>query len=96
MKLDLTNIDDSPTDYFIVCEGDSITQVKSISNRITKRVREELGISPNHVEGMTASKWILVDYFSTIVHVFYPETRSHYDIEELWSDANIVTYEDIL
>ena len=87
LKLDLTKIEDSPTDYFIICEGDSTTQVKSIANNIHHRMKSELGIKANHIEGMLDSKWVLVDYFDIVVHIFYPETRSYYDLESLWSDA---------
>ncbi len=95
VKIDLRHLDDAPTDYFIICEGDSSTQIKAISDNIGRRLKEELGISPNHYEGVDGSKWVLVDYFQTVVHVFYPETRAFYDIEELWSDATITEYENI-
>jgi len=52
-------------------------------------------LSANHTEGISDSKWILVDYFDVIVHVFYPETRLFYDLENLWSDADISTYDDV-
>ncbi len=87
LKLDLTKIEDAPTDYFIICEGESTTQVKSIANNIYRRMKSELGMKANHLEGMHDSKWVLVDYFDIVVHVFYPETRSYYDLESLWSDA---------
>jgi len=93
--LDLREIDEAPTDYFIICEGESTTQIKAISDNIHRRVKEELKIRPNHREGVTESKWILVDYFNTIVHVFYPETRQFYDLEDLWRDATFTTYEDL-
>ena len=95
VSIDLRRVDDAPTDYFIVCEGDSSTQVKAIADNIQRRLKTEMGISPNHTEGMEGAKWILVDYFQTLIHVFYPETRAFYDIEELWSDAEITSYENI-
>ncbi len=95
VKLDLRHIDDTPTDFFIVCEGDSTTQVKAISNNISKRLRNEFGVRANHVEGFSNAKWILLDYFQTIIHVFYPETREYYDIEDLWSDANVTEYQNL-
>ena len=93
--LDLRKIDEAPADFFILCEGDSTTQIKAISDNIHVRVRDELNIKPNHREGQEYSKWILVDYFNIIVHVFYPETRKFYDLEDLWSDAIVTSYEDI-
>lgn len=96
IKLDMTKLDDAPANYFIICEGDSSTQIKSISLNINKRVKQELGIAPARLEGMQDSKWSLVDYFDIVVHVFYPETRSYYDLEDLWSDADITEYEDMI
>lgn len=95
MKLDLRELKDAPADFFIICEGDSSTQVKAISDNISRRVKTELGIHPNHTEGADGAKWVLVDYFDTVVHVFYPETRYFYEIEELWGDASITQYENI-
>ena len=93
--LDLRKIDEAPADYFIICQGDSTTQIKAISDNIYKRVFLELGTKPYHREGFTESKWILVDYFDTIVHVFYPDTRKYYDLEDLWSDAAVQYFEDV-
>lgn len=95
VKLDLRALDDAPADYFIICEGDSSTQVKAISENVGKKVKEKLGVQPAHTEGMDGSKWVLVDYFDTVVHVFYPETRSFYEIEELWGDAGITYYDNL-
>ena len=94
-KVDLRLLDDAPTDYFIICEGDSTVQVKSIAGNIVHRAKEELGITPGHLEGQAGAKWVLVDYFSTVVHVFYPETRAFYELEELWSDAKITYFESL-
>ena len=80
VKLDLRSLDDAPADYFIVCEGDSSTQVKAISDNIGRKLRDKLGIHPNHTEGMDGAKWILVDFFDTVVHVFYPEILASYQI----------------
>lgn len=95
VKLDLRHIDDAPADFFIICEGDSTTQIKAISLNIEKRCREELGLKSVHVEGLLGAKWVLVDFFNTIVHVFYPETREYYDLEDLWSDAEVTSYKDV-
>ncbi len=86
IKIDMSNLDDSPADYFIICEGDSTTQVRAIANNVFKKIKEELGYVP-HREGHDGSTWVLVDFFDTILHVFYPETRKLYDLEDLWSDA---------
>jgi len=95
VKLDLTKLEDSSTDYFIVCQGESVTQVNAIANNVKRRAKQELDMAAFHTEGTDGSKWILIDFFDTVVHVFYPETRSFYDIEDLWSDADVVEYQDI-
>jgi ribosome-associated protein len=96
MKLDMSKLDDAPADYFVICSGDSTTQVKAISGNISRRVKEELSLAPAHVEGTNDARWCLVDYFDIVVHIFYPETREFYDIEDLWSDAEITSYEDVV
>ena len=87
IKLDLRQLDDAPTDFFIICEGTSTTQVKSIADNIYKRLKEEADNLPLHFEGQQSAHWICLDYFDIVVHVFYPETRAFYQLEDLWSDA---------
>lgn len=94
VKIDLRSLHDASTDYFIICSGDSTTQIKAISDNIAKRVKENLKEHPLSVEGKTESRWILLDYFNTVVHVFHPESRLFYELEELWSDGKITVYED--
>lgn len=95
VKLDLRKLDDAPTDYFIICEGDSNTQVKAISDNIYKKIKELTGQTPLHVEGTQNARWICMDYFFTVVHIFYRETRAFYELEDLWSDANFTEYENL-
>lgn len=93
--IDLKSIGEAPTDYFIVCEGESTTQVKAIADNIEKKIKENLSTFPSHVEGAQHANWILVDYFNTVVHVFHPEARAFYEIEDLWSDGEIIDVENI-
>lgn len=95
VKLDLRRIGDAPTDFFIICEGDSNTQVKAIADNISKRLKEELGVFPSNVEGTGASNWVCLDYFNTVIHVFYRETRAFYELEDLWGDAKFTEYETL-
>ncbi len=95
IKLDLRKLDTAPSEFFIVCEGESSTQVKAISGKVHMKVKQELGIMPNHTEGKESGQWVLVDYFNVIVHVFYPEARKFYELEDLWSDAKITEYQNI-
>lgn len=95
VQLDMREIDSSPADYFIICEGDSTTQIRSISSNIQKRIKEEEGILPSTKEGIQDANWVLVDYFDVVVHVFYPETRKFYDLEDLWGDAKITEFANL-
>ncbi len=95
IQLDLRKLGDAPADFFIICEGDSNTHVKAISDNIYKKVKEEMYTMPSHMEGSTNAKWILMDYFNTVVHVFYPETRQFYEIENLWSDAEATEFAEV-
>ncbi len=95
VQLDLRKIEDAPADFFIICEGDSSTQVRAISDNIYRRLKEEARIAPAHVEGQRNARWICMDYFPTVVHIFYRETRSFYELEDLWSDAVSTEYENL-
>lgn len=95
VKLDLRHVEDAPADFFIICQGDSNTQVKAIADNIQKRVKAEAHLLPNHVEGERHARWICVDYFNIVVHIFYRETRSFYELEDLWSDARFTEYESL-
>ena len=92
---DLGGIENSVAETFIICSGNSNTQVSSIAGNIEKKVRNEIQDRPWHVEGTENSLWVLMDYVSVVVHVFQKETREYYDIEELWGDAKITVIEDI-
>ncbi len=85
--LDLREIENSVCDYFIICSGDSSVQVDGISKSVVRHTRKEIQEKPWHNEGSTNSEWILLDYVSVVVHVFYKTTREYYNIEGLWADA---------
>ncbi len=89
--LDLREIENTVCDYFIVCSGNSNTQVKAISGSIQKVVSKSLKDKPWHIEGEGNSEWILMDYVNVVVHVFQKQIREFYDIESLWGDAKITT-----
>ena len=91
--LNLKALDDAPADYFIVAEGDSTTQVRAIANNIERRLKDEQKIHPGHVEGTQHAKWVCMDYFDIVVHIFHPETRRFYELEQLWSDAERIEYQ---
>lgn len=93
--LDLRKIPGAVCDFFIICSGDSNTQVDGISTSIQKYTRKEIKEKPWHIEGKNGSEWILLDYVNVVVHIFYKELRSHYDLEDLWADAKITRIPDI-
>ena len=76
-------------DYFVICSGESTTQVRAISEHIEEELAKS-GIKPLGIEGRTYSHWVLIDYGDVIVHVFEKETRAYYDLEKLWMDAKII------
>tara|TARA_A100001015_G_scaffold1569_1_gene2077 strand:- start:1168 stop:1536 length:369 start_codon:yes stop_codon:yes gene_type:complete len=85
--LDLRDIDNNVCKYFVVCSGNSNTQVRAISSSVQKVVSKSLREKPLHVEGQETSEWVLMDFVDVVVHIFQKQTRSHYDIESLWGDA---------
>jgi len=89
--LDLREIDTAVCDYFIICNGNSNTQVNAIVNSIQKLVSKELKDKPWHIEGTDNGEWVLMDYVNIVVHVFQKQIREFYNIEGLWGDAQITT-----
>jgi len=85
LALDLRGIS-SATNFFLLATGNSDIQVKAIADRIIDELKKE-GIRPNHVEGIQGGRWVLIDYFDWVVHVFHPEAREFYQLELLWGDA---------
>ena len=92
--LDLRAIDNSACDYFVICNGNSNTQVSAIVNSVQKTVSKEIKDKPWHVEGMENSEWVLMDYVNIVVHVFQKNIREYYNIESLWGDAKITSIEN--
>ena len=87
--LDLRDIENTVCDYFILCDGNSNTQVNAISSSIQKNVSKSLKEKPWHVEGESNAEWVLLDYVNVVVHVFQRHLRTFYNLEELWGDAKI-------
>ena len=85
--LDLREIQNAVADFFIVCHGTSNTQVEAIARSIEKETSEKLGEKAGHTEGQRNAKWIFMDYFNVVVHVFDEDSRKYYALEELWGDA---------
>ena len=92
--LNLKNLENAVSEYFVVCNGTSRTHVSATAQSVEKEVRTVLGEYPWKKEGYTNGEWVLVDFSSIVVHVFQQKARNFYNIEELWADAEITILED--
>jgi ribosome-associated protein len=77
----------SYTDYFVICTGQSPRQTKAIFDEVYERLKGEDRILPRSVAGEREARWILADYLDSVLHVFTPEAREYYRLEELWGDV---------
>jgi ribosome-associated protein len=75
------------TDYFVICSGNTDRQVKAIHDAIHAGMKNEHGVLPRRVEGLPEAHWVLMDYLDVLVHVFTPDTREYYRLEQLWGEA---------
>ena len=77
----------SYTDYFVVCGGNTDRQTKAIHDAVRKELKDMHGLLPRRVEGEREARWILMDYLDCVVHVFTPDARDYYRLEQLWGEA---------
>ena len=77
----------SYTDFFVICSGGTERQTKAIHDAIYQQLKDEDGLLPRRVEGLTEARWILMDYLDAVIHIFTPDARSYYRLEQLWGDA---------
>lgn len=87
ISLDLRAIPEAVADFFVICEASSNTQVKAIADHVAEEVKRNAAEDPYRQEGLTGLQWVLIDYVNVIVHIFQPETRQFYQLEEMWNDA---------
>ena len=92
ISLNFNEIENSICDFFIICSGTSSTHVKAIEENVRKKVQKKTKQKPWHVEQDNKADWILMDYSDIILHIFQEETRSFYNLEELWGDAKKISY----
>ena len=92
---DLTQIDDTICQYFILCTGNSPSHVQALAQNVGEEVLHQMGQHPVGVSGMRNSIWVAMDYADVMVHVFLPEEREFYDLEHLWADAEITRLPDL-
>ena len=92
---DLTQIDGTICQYFIICEGNSPSQVGAIAESVGDFAREKLHEKPAHVVGLENAQWVAMDYSDVLVHIFLPDVRVYYDLEHLWDDAKLTRIPDL-
>ncbi|RPI43496.1 MAG: ribosome silencing factor [Bacteroidetes bacterium] len=94
VTIDLSKVENSICDRFIICHGESSTQVGAITESIEVKLKEIAGIRAHHIEGLRNSQWVLMDFFDILVHVFQKQYRSFYNLEELWADGDVVRLDE--
>ena len=92
--IDLSQVENAICDFFVICHGDSNTQVNAIAESIEKETIEQLSMRPLSIEGMGNAEWVLLDYGHTVVHVFQKPFRTRYKLEELWGDGKVSRIEE--
>jgi ribosome-associated protein len=93
ISLNLTNLNNSVSNYFVICHGNTKIQVEAIADSVVENVRNKLGDKPWHKEGFENAEWILLDYVDVVVHIFQETKRAFYSLEKLWADAEVKEYE---
>ena len=88
VELDLRGVVDY-TDYFLICSGNTNRQTKAIHDSILEGLKHQHGTLPRRVEGAARAEWILMDYLDVVVHIFTPDVRAYYRLEELWGEAPV-------
>ena len=94
MVMDLREVKHAIADYFVVCSGNSDTQIDAISDSIEEQIHKKSKQNPWKKEGRENKEWILLDYVDVVAHVFNKEKRTFYGLEELWGDAKITRIEE--
>lgn len=93
--VDLSGIESAAASKFIICEGTSTMQVNAVADSVRDYLLENARIKPYNYDGYANSEWIVIDYGDTLVHVFLPQVRDRYNLEDLWSDAVITEIPDL-
>ncbi|MDH5604417.1 MAG: ribosome silencing factor [Cyclobacteriaceae bacterium] len=87
--MDLRETNNSVADFFVICTGNSDTQIDAISSSIDDIVYKECNENPWHIEGKSTKEWMLIDYITVVAHVFKKEKRDFFNLENLWGDARV-------
>ena len=83
------------TEYFVICTATSTTQVRALADSVEYHLKYDHDTVPHHVEGFESFSWILLDYGSVLVHIFVPEAREFYNLENLWKDGTRISLKDL-
>lgn len=94
VKIDLRGIENCFCRFFVVCHGTSGTHIAGLTDAVEEKVKEDLGESPLHCEGLGASRWTVLDYGDVVVHVFDKELRDFYQLEDFWGDGKMEIIND--
>lgn len=89
--VDMSHIEGSAVPKFIIAQGNSTTHVAAVADSVREYLLEHDHVKPYNYDGYSTSEWIVIDYGYVLVHIFMPQTRQRYNLEELWSDAKITT-----
>jgi ribosome-associated protein len=92
---DLSGIEGTICRHFVICQGNSPTQVEAIAESVGEMARKKLNEKPAHVVGMENAQWVAMDYTDVMVHIFLPDVREYYDLEHLWDDAPLTRIQDL-
>ena len=92
---DLRNIGDTICQYFVICQGNSPSQVEAIADSIVEFTHKKEQVKPAAIDGLRNAEWVAMDYSDIIVHIFLPAAHDFYDIEHLWEDAKLTYLPDI-
>ncbi len=92
LDLNLAELNNSQCNHFIICHGNSNTQVEAIARSVEETVEEFTGENVWHTDGYRNAQWILLDYSDVMVHVFQKDVRNYFDLESLWADAPLKKY----
>ncbi|MCD8287433.1 MAG: ribosome silencing factor [Porphyromonadaceae bacterium] len=95
VTVDLSDIEASSTQYFIICQGGSPAQVAAIADSVRETTLKKIGVKPYNYDGYKNAQWIIIDYGYIFVHVFQPEPRQYYNLETLWNDAKLTALPDV-
>ena len=96
ITMDLSVLENSICQYFIICQGTTPTQVSALCDSVWDKVYEQLNEKPMGAVGMREAQWIAMDYGSVMLHIFIPDLREFYNLENLWADAALTEIPDIL